>query len=130
MESPVLKIVLQRGDADCCIAALAMYLGRTYEDVLGVAAQLHPEVHKRGMWIREVKAVAIALGTPLRVRRKWDMDTASGIMSLDSTKYTEAHVVVLRAGLVFDTDGCVWDPDVFFVVNNYKAQTLLERRDE
>lgn len=127
-DDPVLRVITQRGDNDCAIVVLAMYLGCTYEDVLGVAAQLDSKIHKRGMWIRQMEAVAYALNIPLKRTRRWDIDTSSGILALNRTGNL-AHVVVLRAGLIFDTDGTVWEPDVFFAVSKYKPTILLERRD-
>ena len=127
-ESPVITIVVQRAEADCGIVVLAMYLGRTYEDVLVAAAQLDTKIHKRGMWVRQIEATALALGVKLRRRHQWDIDTSEGILSLNSTTMRrEAHVVVLKNGLIFDTDGSVWEPDVFFATARFKPTILLER---
>lgn len=37
------------------------------------------------------------------------------------------HVVVLKHGLFFDTDGSVWEPDLYLLNKKAKARTLLVR---
>ena len=133
-ESPVLQIVLQRSQADCAIAVLASYLGKTYEDVLAAAAtlQLDPKIHRRGMWTHQMEKTAEALGVRLRRHRKWDLDTSEGILCLfqGNKSGDVSHVVILKGGYIFDMDGgTVWEPDVYLSVERYKP-TLLVSREE
>lgn len=125
-ESPVIQLVLQRSEGDCCIAVLAMYLGLSYEDVLAAAAQIDQNIHHKGMWNWQIKETARVLGVNLKQRRKWDYDTADGVLVLTSKTHFD-HVVVLTSGLIFDTEGCVWAPDVFMSYKHYRATLLLTR---
>lgn len=129
MDSPVIQVVLQRSDADCAIAVLAMYLGISYNDVFAAAAQFDRNIHHKGMWDSQIRQTAELLGVPLTRKRKWDMETAEGILLLASKRYCD-HVVVLKSGLLFDTDGCVWMPEVLIAWKKYKITGLLQRRDE
>lgn len=129
MESPVIQLVRQRSEGDCGIAVLAMYLRLSYEDVLIAAGQIDQNIHHKGMWNWQIKETARVLGVPLKQKRKWDLETAEGILILSSTTHYD-HVVVLKDGLLFDTELCVWEPDVLFALKNYKATMLLQRRDE
>ena len=67
MFHPFVETIKQRGKADCCIAALAMLLGRTYEDVLAAAiTKKHPQPHATGMYtLRQLQATARRLGIAL-----------------------------------------------------------------
>ena len=128
--NPVVNIVLARSDGDCAIVVLAMYLGRSYEDVLGQAAQLDAEIHRRGMWVHQIERTAKALGVPLRRRRSYDLEEDDGILSLDSTNGEAAHVVLLRAGLIFNVNGTVWEPDVYLSHEKYAPKCLLVRKND
>lgn len=127
-ESPVIQIIQQRTDADCGIAVLAMYLGESYEDVLALASRVELGSHRLGMWIKHIEATAKLIGKPLRRRRKWDFETSEGILSLTHLTFEDDHVVVLKAGLIFDTDGTVWEPETYFATKQYKPTLLLEKK--
>lgn len=127
--TPVVRIVQQQSTGDCVIATLAMYFGLKYEDVLAVAVlQLqNKRVHKVGMYDCEILAIAEQLKQPLAKRRKFDIDTACGIMVLNRKKVPRAHVVFLKNGLVFDTDGTVWEPDTYFTHTHFKPTAIFAR---
>jgi len=126
--SPVIQIILQRSTGDCALVALAMFLGRSYEDVLAVAGSLDEQVHRHGLYIPQILKIAKRLGTPLCRRKHWDLETSEGILDLASTINADAHVVVLKAGLIFDTEGTVWSPEVYLLNEYYKPMSLLERK--
>ena len=120
---PIIRVIVQRGDGDCAIAVLAMYLGLNYEDILSVATQTlkRPLLHRAGMWTKDIRQTAEALGVPLKLRRKFDLETANGILIL------RGHVAVLRDGMVVDSsDGTIWDADVY-VSQNDKVTGLLTK---
>lgn len=107
----VLRFVEGREQADCAIAALAMFLGMTYEDVLRAVTKLGvPQAGKVGLTTHEIRRVAAACGTPLRLRRKIEEDDYGILLLRD-------HAMVLRAGLVFDPVGAVWDFDDYLRVH-------------
>lgn len=128
---PILRMVPQRFGGDCAICALAMYLGRAYEDVLAAAvwaqrSRTRPPQHA-GLYRRQITATAKALGAPLVAARTWDLDTTTGILHLEHR--AGAHVVVLAEGLIFDPDGgVVWSPDVYLLSQDAKPTHVYVRR--
>jgi hypothetical protein len=93
---------------DCGIAALAMYTGRSYGDVVNVARRLYPKVdpQKYGLFNRELVVVAHHLGLPLEQRRTRSVDASDeGVLRVrwNGEREKEApggHFVVLRHGTV------------------------------
>lgn len=71
-------------------------------------------VMREGATIRQVKAAARYLGTQLVWSRKLgDLDTETGILCVRSGKWPNDHLVVLKDGMIVDTDATIWDQDVF-----------------
>jgi hypothetical protein len=105
-----------------------MYLGRTYEDVLDAAARLGPRFHRKGMYTPQILRTAAALGVPLRRKRVFDTEVDQGIVVVVYDVAQEAdHVVVLREGLLFDTDLSVWDPSTYKATKKARLTELLWR---
>ena len=133
---PILQIQVQRAPGDCTITALSMYLGKPYEDVLGaaVAATKDGRVHHNGMLTRQMKRTAKALGFDLTLRRSVDLEHDDGLLSVkkevaSADKEFGEHIVYLKAGLIFDTDGTVWEPEVFLQHYRYRPLSLLVREE-
>ncbi len=126
---PIVRLQKSRGEKDCAITALAMYLDQSYEDVLAAAAQITRarRPHARGMFTREIRAIAKRLGHPLRLRRAFDLDTDEGIAGFSHSTDSDDHVAFVKNGLVF-ADGTVWEHELFCVHYGYKPVSLLERR--
>lgn len=133
---PIVQIQVQRAGGDCAIVSLSMYLGRNYEDVLAAAvSQTGRRAHRSGLFTRDMKGVAKRLGSALVLRRVFDLETACGILALRKATTVgehseEEHAVLLRAGLIFDTDGTVWELDTFLQHYKYRVLSLLTRKDE
>lgn len=133
---PVIQIQVQRAEGDCAIVALSMYLGKGYEDVLAAAVtETGRRAHRSGLFTRDMKRTAKRLGTTLTLRRKFDVESACGVLALrKSTRngelHEEEHAVMLRAGLIFDTDGTVWEPETFLQHYKYRVLSLLAKVDE
>jgi len=125
VDAPILKVVTQRHQMDCGVACLAMICGVSYENALVAVAQDAPNVCAVGMWGNEMRAAAKRLGFKLKVKRRVDLETDTGILNLSSAKWKSEHVVVLREGLVIETDGTLWEPDVFLRHYGAKVGTLL-----
>src|SRR3990167_2333779 len=102
----VLKIETSTLEDDCAVLALARYLGLPYLEVLQAACLLTKQP-LNGLTTRQMKEVALTLGTPLKVVKKFDTDDTYGIVLL------EDHCAVLRNGLVFEYDATVWDWDIW-----------------
>ncbi len=127
---PVVQIQVQRAPGDCAICALSMYLGTSYENVLGAAVSTtkRSRIHHVGMFTREMKRTAAKLGIPLTLRRGFDVDTDEGVLAVaDGDKQ---HAVLLKAGLIFDGDGTVWEPETFMAHYHYKPVSLLVRDED
>jgi len=106
----LIRVVAQRHESDCGVACLAMFLGVSYEDALIAIGSEAPSVLKRGVWWTHLKRAAETLGTRMVVKRKWS-ETDEGLLQV---KYRKGyHVVVLRHGLIFDTDQRIWTFDDF-----------------
>ena len=104
---------------DCGVACLAMLLSVSYEDALLAMGRY------TGAYIREVKAAAKRLKKPLRFTRKFDLENDTGILAVKSEKWRTDHLVVLKDGLIVDTDGSIWDHDVFMSANVATGLSLL-----
>ncbi len=113
---------------------MAMYLGVSYEDVLAAAVtrgkKPDHKIHRKGFYTPAILQTARRLGFALKHTRHVDLETSNGILGLVSKKRGEPdHVVLLREGLLFDTDGSVWEPDVYFAHHRYAPTDLITRRD-
>jgi hypothetical protein len=125
---PIVRLQKSRGEKDCAITALAMYLDHSYEDVLAAAAHItHARrPHHRGMFTREIRAIAKRLGHTLRLRRAFDIDSDEGIVGFISDTEPDDHVALVKNGLVF-ADGTVWEHELFCAHFGYRPVSLLER---
>jgi hypothetical protein len=122
----VVRTQVGRGEGDCAIVALAIYLQVGYEDVLSEAVRVTgaERPHNRGLHTREIRAIAKRLGTTLRLRRGFDLDEDEGIAGfLHEAK--PAHVAYVKRGLVWETDGTVWESDTYVTDTGYRPVSLL-----
>lgn len=102
-----------------------MLLGLTYENVLVAVAQDNPNVCAEGMYLRDFRRAAKRLGYRLTSRKTYDLETDTGLLRVDAKKWAQAHVVVLREGLIIDTDGTLFDADVYLAAKKAKPGYLL-----
>ncbi len=125
---PVVRIQVSRGEKDCALVALSIYLNVPYEDVLVVAVPVtHSKApHHRGLWTREIKLIAKQLGHPLKLRRQFDLDEDEGIAGFVTPNKLEDHVAFVKHGLVWDTDGTIWEADYYCEQTGYRPVSLLE----
>lgn len=130
MDAPILRVVTQRHSHDCGVAVLAMLFGVTYEDALIALSWEIPTVLTSGVYTKHLKQAAKNLGSTLKVRRRFEMDEGTGILCVSSQKWKTDHLVLLKDGLLFDTDGTVWDVDVYMKAHHAKTGALLVREDE
>jgi len=128
MIQPLVSMIPQRHIGDCGVAALAMLLGVTYEDALLSLGSEVPTVLRRGVWFTELQRAAARLGVTLKQKRRYDLELDEGILQIIYKPKVE-HVVVLREGLLFDTDFSVWRPEDFLRRKRAKAGALLVRED-
>lgn len=120
MSAPYLRVCIQRHPMDCAVATMAMLLDKSYEEVL--VAFSH-NVIVQGASIRQMQLAARKLGHRLCWRRgPIDLETDTGILAISGMKWKADHVVVLKEGLIIDTDATIWEPDVFMAA--YEARPL------
>jgi hypothetical protein len=100
-----------------------MLLGVSYEKAL-LALKVE-RVLTHGVMVRHVLTAAKRLGQPLTFRRKFDLESDTGILGIRAQAWPLEHLVVLKDGLIFDTDATVWEADVFLSAYSAKAISLL-----
>jgi hypothetical protein len=111
VSQPLVSMVPQRHPKDCVPAVLAMYLGISYEDALVALNKEAPGLIRRGVYFTELRRAAKKMGVALKERRRWDVEDADGIAHIRFRNGAN-HVVLIRAGLAWDTDFTVWElPD-------------------
>lgn len=115
----VIRVELQREQADCAISALAMYLGLSYEDVLRAVAVVDRDQGRTGLWTRTLQRIAAALGERLVIRKAIDWEDSYGIVRFPN------HAAVLKNGLIINTDGTVWEADAFLAAGKYRARDCV-----
>lgn len=113
VDLPILRITMQRTKSDCAVAVLAMLLGFVYEEVLIVTSRVHPTILTEGMTTRQIRTIARRLGYSCTRKRDIDLLADTGALTIASKQFTFDHLVVLREGLIVETDGTLWDTDIF-----------------
>lgn len=103
-----------------------MILGKSYEETL---MAFDYNVMREGATTRQVKTAARYLGFKLIWSRKLgDLDTETGIICVRSPKWPSDHLVILKDGMIVDTDATVWDQDVYMAA--YEATPISIMRVE
>lgn len=117
MDVPVVKSEVQRSEGDCGVACLTMMFPRlTYEQVEAVVCRaLKRRAPINLMHVREVVRAAEALGAKVARRKKYDLDTACGILNIAFNNRSKlersegnGHYVVIYRGVVIDTDRLIY----------------------
>lgn len=90
-------------DNDCAVAAISLATGNSYEQVLGAAMGLSPDVLVEGLSVREIRDTLTALGHDSRLRRKFDLEEDTGILIIAELKNDdERHAVYLWEGRIVE----------------------------
>ena len=127
MNTPVLRVVLQRYGSDCSVAALAMLCCTTYEEALLAMGLNEPRVLTGGAYMKQIEVAANAFGVHLTRKQKFNVEEDHGIMYVSNHTWPHGHVAVLWNGYIVDTDGTIWEPDVYQSVHAAKFGPLLVR---
>ena len=99
----MVRMVLQRGVADCGLAALAILLSAHAIEYDAVAAKAPRGAERDGLLTRELVATARRLGVTLTAARSYDLDVDAGVLRVRShVHHRHGHWVTVRYGLVFD----------------------------
>lgn len=106
-----------------------MLLGITYEESLLLIGIQRPLVLSSGVWINHVIRAAKTAGIPLRRRRKCNLETDTGILSVSAAGWKHDHLVIVKEGMIIDTDGTIWEADVYLCASKATPGMFLERKD-
>jgi hypothetical protein len=129
------KLVTQRAEGDCGIAAMATLLELEWEDLYLAAACVDDKRRgKSGLSLKSMIAIGTVLGVTFKGKRKpINLDTDEGILNVDwdkrhKYKYS-GHYVVLGLGVIVDPhDGSISDPEEYLASRGGRLGTLLEVR--
>lgn len=134
-----MKIHAQRKGHDCGVAALASFIGTTYEDMYVAAAAVSPSfLQRHGLTIPEMIRMARAFGrdlVPVHYTRV-DLEEHVGILGVNWHRSmwrkheATGHWVVLRKGTIIDPVGPSHDDAVdYLACNKGRVGTLLKLKD-
>jgi len=126
----VVHFVAKHASSDCGIASLAMYLDKSYEDILATAAFItkNRKVHRSGVYVTELIRIAHQYGVSLRQKRHISYNDSLTVFGILIVMYPNKnrHAVLLREGQIFDPDDySVWDYDSFLTQGDCKPTMLL-----
>jgi ABC-type bacteriocin/lantibiotic exporter with double-glycine peptidase domain len=139
MTATVTKLIhAQRRSNDCGVAALASFVGSSYEDCyVAAVAQSATFLRRQGLTIADMIAMAKAFGRTLRPLhyRRVDLDEHIGILGVNwhqsqwKRHGATGHWVLLREGTIIDPVGPSYgDAHDYLAVNKGRAGTLLQER--
>lgn len=126
-----MRLVLQRADGDCGLAALATYIEATYEDAYAAMTTIDSKRRgKSGVFLKDLMRLSAKMGVPLRLKRRFDLDESEGLLHivwLDGDVVGLGHMVVLYKGVIVDpSDGEITEAEEFLVKRQARACNLLE----
>lgn len=132
-----IKVIQQKKDYDCGIAALAMLLGITYGDVSAVVRSLYgtTKPNKRGLMLYHMEEIADQLGTKLKrvYKSKNYLSGKTGVLGMNGGMMDKAgHWVVLKDGntIIDPDDGAVYQLYEYVEDNKCRPATLLVKDTE
>lgn len=105
-----------------------MLLSVSYETALVAAATVQPKLEGRGLYLHEIITAADELDVVLIRKRakRFDLDSASGILHVFNLKTAEYHVVMLWNGRVIETDGTIWEEaGTYLATKHFRAGALI-----
>jgi ABC-type bacteriocin/lantibiotic exporter with double-glycine peptidase domain len=126
-----MRLVLQRANGDCGIAALASVLEQSYEDVYIAAASVDKKTRGRsGICFPALIAIGKKLGASFLLKRH-HQDEDEGLLTVLWAKPHkhpfDAHLVVLAYGVIADpADGIVLPTDEYLTRYRATAGSFLE----
>jgi len=139
MTAAVTKLIhAQRRSNDCGVAALASFIGTSYEDMYVAAVASSPTfLAKQGLSIPDMITMAAGFGRRLQRLdyRRVDISEHIGILGVNWHKSqwkrhgATGHWVILREGTIIDPVGPSYgDAHDYLAINKGRAGTLLQER--
>ena len=130
-----MKLVLQRANGDCAIAAIASLSEQPYEDVFVEAAKVEPHFRGRsGLFLPHIKAICQRLGITVKAKRHVNWDDDEGLLVVTWMKGSRHevgrdHLVAVSYGVIADpADGAIMPPEEYFEREKAKPGAFLEWR--
>lgn len=128
------KLVLQRSDGDCAIAAIATLSEQPYEDVFLEAAKVEPRFRGRsGLFLPHIKAICKRLGMTVQKKDRignWEDDDGLLVVTWQKGSRHIAgrdHLVAVSYGIIADSiDGTILPAEEFFARERAKPGAFLE----
>lgn len=123
------RLIEQRREGDCGLAALANYLHVRYEDLYIEAVKVHPQIRKGdGLLLRHLQEIAKRVAHPLRIVRRCDLEADKGVLGVlwNNTKrqYGTGHWVVLIEGKILD-GAELYNSEEYLIEKNARPGWLL-----
>jgi hypothetical protein len=108
-----------------------MWTGKSYQEIVALCP---PKAYVRGMYIKDVVAVAATLGVTFIRKRRFNIHEDDGILTLIPLPPNKIqHAVVLVNGTVMDPYNSRWwlDVDAFMRERKYRpSELLIDKGDE
>lgn len=126
-----MKLVTQRANGDCGVAALACLLEQSYEDVYIAAASIDKKTRaKSGICFPALIAIGKKLGVSFLLKRR-HQDEDEGLLAVTWAKPHghpfDSHLVALAHGVIADpADGIILPPDEYLTRYRATAGSFLE----
>lgn len=106
-----MKIVQQRAEQDCGVAALAALAEQSYEDAYLAVSKVDPQFNgKSGLDNKQIIAAAKVLGLTLLATRTYDLDDDEGVLrirwnplagrNMKAREITGGHFVAVAHGVI------------------------------
>jgi hypothetical protein len=126
-----MKLVPQRANGDCAVAAIATLLEQTYEDVYVASAKVDRKTRGRnGLYLGAVQAIGKILGVSFLLKRR-HADEDEGLLVVNwiapHVNPFDAHLVALSYGVIADSaDGVILPVDEYLARFKATAGSFLE----
>lgn len=127
-----MRLVLQRANGDCGLAALASLMELSYEDVYIAAAKVDRKRRGRnGIHLGALEAIGKILGVSFLLKRHATLEDGEGLLVVNWIQPHAhpflAHLVVLAYGVIADpADGIVLPADEYLTRYKATAGSFLE----
>lgn len=126
MPETVIHVTPRLRSNDCATWALSVYLNLPYAEVLKEVEKVdRKEKGGKGLFQTQILTIAKALGFPLKIKTPKRVNLSEDVGMLNVTFPDLAHIVVLKAGQIIDTDSTIWDAESFLEAKEATPGSLL-----
>ena len=127
-EPTVIEPVTMKDMGDCSICCLAMFLGKTYAEIL-TACPKRSKPLTDGLTPLQISNVARKFGVALEYDDTPDEDDI-GILILERTINDDSHACMYLKGVIFHPgDGAIWtDMESYLKQYHWKVEGILRRK--